>query len=1348
MTSGMCKRWMASLAAFAAGFALLAPCACAAADNPHRWESLADPIFQNLEMGHEMPAVIIMNLVQDEEGFVWLGTQGGLYRWDGYRYRAYRLTLGGGLDTPFGMIQTFLLGKDGSLWVGSASTGLARYDRTRDAFISVAGLNNTSVSALAEDGRGGLWVGTPDGLLHYAPASGEKHYLKHADGDAASLPDNNVTALLAGSGGRLWVGTSGGLAYRGSDPADAAGFAVADLPWIKANERSVTTLKESRDGRLWIGSQHGIYMISGGRVTALVEQRKRATGPIEDWISTIVEDNDQKIWVGTFGEGIIEIDESSLAMRRIRNDLRLPTSLLHDFTTCAMLDRSGLLWVSSNRGVSILRPEQNGVLSILGASSRPNGLANGDILSVLQTRKDRIWLGLLNDGIDLINPETGVVDSKLGRELGYGIAERANDARPQVTAIAELPGGAVYLGTDNGLYVVDAQEQHLRRYVWPGRNPSDRVQVLLPERDTLWIGGFLDGMWMLDLRDKNAVPVRPAWAGELSDKRVLDMKTSHDGNTLWIATQNGLNAYDRKSGRMERILPDPADPQSLSSGSVATLLVDREDRLWVGTFDGGLNVALGRDQRGHIRFKHIGTAEGLPHANVDMALEDKDGNVWISTDSGLAHIDTKTFVVQALQVADGAVITNYYVNSGARTGENEFIFGGLGGLTVIKPDQYREWAYRPPVLVTEIRVQGKRVPTGRFNHAAIASAAIAPLEVESAANSFAVEFAALDFSAPERNSYSYKLEGYDNNWIDADATRRQAAYTNLPPGDYKLRLRGSNRSGVWTEQELTLPIRVLPAWYQTWWVRAIGAAVALALVALVVQSRTRFLRMRQLELEQQVKDRTFELVAQRDLLELQKLAVEREKIAVENQKDIAENQRALVVAAHNNIALLSEIGRQITATLDFDEVMAMIYRQVAELMDTGCFAIGVYDDARHAVDFRFVMQEGRRVPTTGNGGPADELALWCASHKTEVFINDLEREYAGYFKDVPWAGELQGFASLIYVPVHLKGRIMGVIAVKSARSGAYTRVHMDMLVTLASYTAIALDNAVAYRKLGEAMRSLKEAQQQLVLQEKMASLGTLTSGVAHEINNPTNFAHAGATALCIELEKFKQQLLEMASGDDSEIRQFLSAKFADLVEQVDTIVEGTSRIRDLVKDLSTFSRLGEADWKKVPICSSLLATVNLVRTQFSDVVNIQCDFTENPVLECRPAQLNQVFMNLIVNACQAIESRQKKTGDMTPGVLNIRSRIEERELVIEFEDDGCGIPAAIVDRIFEPFFTTKDVGQGTGLGLSISFGIVEDHRGRIVVHSVEGVGSCFTVRLPMGDAAQDETLWAESENHR
>jgi len=268
-----------------------------------------------------------------------------------------------------------------------------------------------------------------------------------------------------------------------------------------------------------------------------------------------------------------------------------------------------------------------------------------------------------------------------------------------------------------------------------------------------------------------------------------------------------------------------------------------------------------------------------------------------------------------------------------------------------------------------------------------------------------------------------------------------------------------------------------------------------------------------------------------------------------------------------------------------------------------------------------------------------------------------------------------------------------------------------------------------------ALADLKRAQEQMVLQEKMASIGTLTAGVAHEINNPANFAHVGAQTLDGDLQRFRVFLMKLAGDTDHEVTEALNLRLDELTNQVATIAEGTTRIRDLVKDLRSFSRLDEADRKVVPVTDSLMSTLNLVRPQFSDTVRIDCTLDHNPLLECWPAQLNQVFMNVLINACQAVQARQRSAGGAAAGVVTLRNRIVDDWLEIDFEDDGCGMSAQVLARIFEPFYTTKDVGEGTGLGLSISFGIVRRHDGEIKVRSTEGVGTCVTVRLPLQGAA-------------
>jgi diguanylate cyclase (GGDEF)-like protein len=239
-------------------------------------------------------------------------------------------------------------------------------------------------------------------------------------------------------------------------------------------------------------------------------------------------------------------------------------------------------------------------------------------------------------------------------------------------------------------------------------------------------------------------------------------------------------------------------------------------------------------------------------------LTDLQGRVWASTDNGLARIDPQTLAVLPLRRAEGVVFPTYWTASAARTARGELLFGGAGGMTVVRPDRLQPWTYKPAVLVTDVKLGGQAVPLAADG---------AALTVMPDANSLAVEFSSTDFSAPERNRYAFKLEGYDANWIATDATRRLAAYANLPPGEYRLRLRASNRDGQWSERELALPVRVLPAWHQTWWFRvALALTVALSVLA-AVRARTRLLRQRQAELESKVRQRTAELEALHRTLE-------------------------------------------------------------------------------------------------------------------------------------------------------------------------------------------------------------------------------------------------------------------------------------------------------------------------------------------------------------------------------------------------------------------------------------------------------------------------------------------------
>lgn len=272
----------------------------------------------------------------------------------------------------------------------------------------------------------------------------------------------------------------------------------------------------------------------------------------------------------------------------------------------------------------------------------------------------------------------------------------------------------------------------------------------------------------------------------------------------------------------------------------------------------------------------------------------------------------------------------------------------------------------------------------------------------------------------------------------------------------------------------------------------------------------------------------------------------------------------------------------------------------------------------------------------------------------------------------------------------------------------------------------------ANQGLAQTLRDLQATQQQLVLQEKMAGLGTLTAGVAHEINNPVNFAHVAAQNLQVDIREFQDFVRRLVEADEEpEVLQAFEQRFAALSSHVDTMLNGTQRIKTIVRDLRTFTRQDATEKSVLCVSGCLHSTLNLVRAAWLDRVEFSLDIRDDPLLPCWPALLNQVFMNLIVNGCQAIAERQRQLNETAHGHLRITQRRQGQQLLIAVADDGIGISPQAQAHVLEPFYTSKAVGEGTGLGLSIAYGIVEKHGGSLSFTSEPGKGSCFTVSLPV-----------------
>ena len=291
----------------------------------------------------------------------------------------------------------------------------------------------------------------------------------------------------------------------------------------------------------------------------------------------------------------------------------------------------------------------------------------------------------------------------------------------------------------------------------------------------------------------------------------------------------------------------------------------------------------------------------------------------------------------------------------------------------------------------------------------------------------------------------------------------------------------------------------------------------------------------------------------------------------------------------------------------------------------------------------------------------------------------------------------------------------------------------DVLTHLCQQATIMLDRDWQHEALEQEVRDvhrdMARCKAGVAHSEKLASLGLLLAGVGHEINNPTGFMVGGVRNLERRLIELKEFIFDAIDDEEAEMREAFEQHFAAFDQNIDTLKNGATRVQRIVADLRTSSRQSD-EREHTRIVSYLESTLRLVRARYKDEVHFKCDFPVDPMLWCNPSRLNQVFMNLMVNACQAIIERQEKAGIAERGTLTLDTTLKEDMLVIGFGDDGCGMNGELLTRLFTPFFTTKTEDKGTGLGLSICKDIVENHKGRIAVSSEVGVGTRFTVFLP------------------
>ncbi|OOG56333.1 ligand-binding sensor domain-containing diguanylate cyclase [Rhodanobacter sp. C03] len=810
------------------------------------WAPFDAPWFDRVGSSEGVPQSIITSIAQDQRGLVWVGTMVGLARYDGYRTQVFDTRNGSTPGLPDAYVRCLLALPDGGLLIGTNAGGLVRLDPATNRFLTYPiGANGTSdrkIYDLADDHAGGVWIATDAGLDHLDPRTNTITQL-HTGADAA--PRN--FSVLQDRAGNVWLGNDKGLFVRraGSTAFERPEPPAGTVATVLTNQ--IWALHEDSKGRLWVGSgQAGaVYLDTDGQWHPVPGFSGYRDGAQQSTVRDLLEITPNTMWIATDGSGVLAYTAGDTQLRQIKHDAAIASSLPGDSVRGLLQDRSGNIWVATDLGLARTDPNARAAFSLLPSPLEQNALSDTSVRGIYVDTRGRIWLGLGSGRIDMI-------DLKLGRMTHLQLG--GNQLHRDVQTFVEAADGSILVGTQ-GLARIDPDTLAIQPSILQA---LENKPVLSLQRDgsRILIGTY-DGLYRYDTRSGTLDHVEhdPGDSSSLASNTVRQI--ARVGDSWWYGTTRGISIANSTldNNGFENLGHHGDEPSSLPQNYISSITLDPQERLWVSTF-GGLGLIDHYSPGGPYRFRTIGVAQGLASDKISGVLDDDRGNLWISTSNGVSMIDHATQAVHNLGPRDGLRIPSYVYVGAARAPGGELLFGGLGGLTVIRPDWRAPAATAAPLAITHAIVNGDEVPFGELPHDG------QTINLDSRSRNLRVDFALLDYQTPLETSYSYRMEGLDEGWTQIPrGALPSAIYTNLPHGDYRLRLRAETHGMQPHSIETSVGIKVKPRWYETVLSRFVALLLLIALVVLLVHLRTLYLRRQAVQLQRQIDEHTRDLLA-------------------------------------------------------------------------------------------------------------------------------------------------------------------------------------------------------------------------------------------------------------------------------------------------------------------------------------------------------------------------------------------------------------------------------------------------------------------------------------------------------
>ncbi|MGB8317634.1 MAG: ATP-binding protein [Ignavibacteriaceae bacterium] len=1224
--------------------------------------------------------------------------------------------------------------------------------------------------AIAQDKRGVMYFGNDIGLLEYDGSSWRFYQVPNK---------TTLRSVAPGSDGKLYAGAVGDLGYFSPDssgslsfyslmkflPADKKDFSDVWQTFILNNKVYFDVMKyllvwdiEKKQFKIIKGSSNfhltfkvngNVYLREWGRGLEVLKNdslillkggEKFANERI--YVMLPFPGEPGTILIVTRTMGLIKYDGKNFIPFKTEVDNFIKENLI--YSPGRILSDGNILLGTIRGGAVVIDTAGN----LVKKYNRKSGIISDGILYTYQDRAGAIWLGTDN-GISRIDYSS---------PLSYFDSRNNLSSAPlDITRYKDI----IYVAANNGVYYLDPITLNLQLL----KNSGNQSFAFLKIDNELLVGTF-DGLFKVDGNKLTAI--RKTVGNEYNIQALSQSKLNPE--RVFVGAQGLWSVLRRNNHWID-------EGRILNVTDVASSIIEDDDgTLWVGTNASGVfKISFPKSKNGDIivsepHIKHFDKNNGLQSGfmyinkfngkkyfttadstyrfdesrkrfysdtsdNIVSSfykLADNKGVSFFQQDSmGHLWLGTRSTIAMGSRQSDGSykwLISPFNRFAGEQIGrvyaEKNGITWFLSGSGVIRYDFSKSNLNNTiyPAIVRRVDIgKDSTIYSGDMLNSPVVP------EIPFKYNSIKFNFSASSYEGKNSNNFKSFLVGFDDDW-SVWSKENTKEYTNLPPGKYTFKVAAQNILGI--ESSIgAYSFRILPPWYRTWWAYTGYFIMFGGLVFGIDRAQRRRLLLKE---KQRSRLRESELRAE---------TAEAETKALQ-----AENER------NKNIELLSEIGKEITATLDLDKIFLKLYEHVNQLADATIFGLGIYNPEKEEIEYKLSMEKGKRYPPYSRDiKDKNQFAVWCIDNRKPVFINDVHSEYSNYIlhynkphrklEDGTMSEEAW---SIIYLPLISQERMLGIITIQSFQKNAYQDYHLNLLQNLASYTAIALDNADAYKKLNEtvnklntALNDLKATQEKLVVQEKLASLGQLTAGIAHEIKNPLNFVNNFA--------QLSKELVVELRDEFEKVKDKLGNEFADNFEDIISNIEQNAakinehgnRADSIVRSMLQHSRGKSGERILSDINAILDEDLNLayhgLRARDSSFnASIEKEYDKNlEKISIVPQDVSRVFLNIINNGFYEANKKKKLTGDHFSPCVKVTTRGLDNKIEVRIKDNGSGIPEGVREKIFDPFFTTKPSGEGTGLGLSLSYDIiVKEHAGDIKFDTKSGEYTEFVITLP------------------